>query len=276
MITTWFYSSSTLNTKDKCFHKNRGNSACKHAEFINIWYDFARYIYGPKEHIYIIDNGSPLMFKDHAAYFKEEIEYLNLDQYNFNPNVYVHVKRFNSNLNHGAGVVRAVYEGWKLAVENKLDYFFNESDSLSLINLIEELKGYDIITTNIEHSKSPNSRGNIDCSNWGHKLYLITDHITQFSQSYGYQKLSVFDSLEQSIKINGLYNGTQNDLARGTCQYTGSIEDGPYINYYGKYKMKKLEGQVIHDVNEEKLITFLNEANKLVKSNYAEYYINNL
>ena len=276
MINTFYYASSNLSDKESCTHRNRGNIACKHAEFINVWLDYARYVYGPQEHIYIIDNGSPYNFKDFFDFSKENVEFLDKDQYSYNAEIFLHVKRLDGNLNHGSGVVRAFHEGFKFSVINNINYYFSEADSLSLINLKTELENYDIITTNINHGNPPHSDGCIDCSNWALRKELLTEHITQFPAAYGYQKLSVFDSLDQSIKVNGLYNGTQNDLALGTCQYTASIEAGPYKNYYGKYKMKELKGQSIHDCNGFQLIDFINTTNFSVKSKSALDYINKI
>jgi hypothetical protein len=276
MITTFYFGASTQASPNSCIHKARGNTICKHAEFINIWYDYARYVYGPKEHLYIVDNASPIEFQKAFDTSKEEIEFLNEDQYSFNPNIFLHVKRFNQQLIHGAGVVRGVHEGWKFSISNNSNYYFTESDSLSLVNLKDELVDWDIITSAIEHPNPNNFGGCIDCSNWAVKRNLLTEHITEFSKSYGYKKMSVFDSLDQSIKVNGLYNGTQNDLGRGTCQYTGSIEHGPYVNYYGKYKIKKIEGPIIHDVNERTLKEFIEDHNDQVQSKYALEYISKL
>lgn len=268
MITSWFYSNSTLNTKQNCMHKNRGNSACKHAEFVNVWYDYARYVYGPKQHIYIIDNASPIQFKDIFDSSKEKVEFLEKDQYSYDKDIFIHVKRFDEHLNHGGGVVRATHEGFKFNVLNNLNYSINEGDSLSLNNLIQELEGFDLITTNIQDGQD--GRGNVDSSNWAMRKELLTDYPTQVPNAYGYQKLSVFDSLDQSIKANGICTTQPN------YQYYASVEDGPYINFRKTHNFKKLNGPVVHDVNERTLKEFVENHNDKVQSKYALEYISKL
>ncbi len=266
MITTWFYATSTLADPLSCTNKNRGNTACKHAEFINVWYDYVRYVYGPKEHIYIIDNGSPIPFKN-AWLGQEDVEYLDVDQYSYNPNIFVHVKRFDEQLNHGAGVVRGTLEMWKMADKNNLDLLFCEADSLSLINLYKELEGNDLVTVNIEHGE----RGCIDCCNMAIRQGLLRSTITKVPEAYGYNKLSILDSLEQSVATNG-YCSTQPNY-----QYYESVENGPYINFRDK-KLKKIEdNRWIHDVGFSKLFSFLNEAARQgVQSNRSFDYISKL
>lgn len=265
MLITWFYSSSTLDRKGDCLNKNRGNTAMKHAEFINVWYDYARYVYGPKEHIYIIDNGSPIKFQD-VFDVKEEVDYLDENQPYYNPFVFLHVKRFNEKLNHGGGVVRATLEGWKMSTGHNFDYIFSEADSLCMVNLLDELSGQDIITSNIEHGSS----GCLDCSNWAVRKELLTEHVTIHPNAYGTGKLSVFDSLNESVKINGYQTGNVN------YQYHSSIEHGPYLNFYGKYKMKKFEGDWIHDVDEFQLKSFIEYTEARVKSKSAQEYLKKL
>jgi hypothetical protein len=266
MITTFYFGASTKASPNSCIYKARGNTICKHAEFINIWYDYARYIYGPKEHLYIVDNASPIEFQKAFDTSKEEIEFLNEDQYSFNPNIFIHVKRFNQQLNHGGGVVRGNWEGFKFSIANNSNYYFTESDSLSLVNLKNELIDYDIITSNIEDGVN----GCIDCSNWAVRKELLTDEVMKVKDCYGYNKLSVFDSLDQSIKNNGICTTQPN------YQYYGAIEHGPYINYHQKYKMKKIQGEIIHDVDIHQLKDFILRTNDRVGSEFAKEYIRNI
>ena len=266
MITTFYYATSTLATPEKCLHRNRGNAACKHAEFINVWYDYVRHIYGPSEHIYIVDNASPIPFQEAFDMSKEAVEFLEPDQYTYNPNVFIHVKRFNEHLNHGGGVVRAVWEGFKFSLANKQNYYFTEADSLSLVNLHEELENADIVTSNIEHG----SEGCIDCSNWAFRYELLTDYKMNVPSCYGYQTLSVFDALNESIEVNGICSTQPNN------QYYGCIEHGPYANYHGKCVMKQIPKKWIHDCDEQRLIEFINITNPLIKSSAAQNYAQRL
>lgn len=268
MITTFYFGSSTQASPNSCINRSRGNIICKHAEFINIWYDYARYVYGQKQHLYIIDNASPIEFQKVFDSSKEKIEFLDEDQYSFDPNVFLHVKRFNKQLNHGGGVVRGNFEGFKFSISNNSNYYFTEADSLSLNNLIQELEGFDLITSNIEDRQD--GSGNIDCSNWAVKKELLTNYPTQVLNAYGYQKLSVFDSLDQSIKENGICTTQPN------YQYYSSIEDGPYINFRKTHKFKKLNGPVIHDVNERVLKEFIETYNDKVQSKRALEYVSKL
>lgn len=75
MITTLFYASSTLDSPNTCHNKFRGNTCCKHAEFINVLLDYIRYVYGKQEHVYIIDNGSPYLFKDFSISLKKMLSF---------------------------------------------------------------------------------------------------------------------------------------------------------------------------------------------------------
>jgi hypothetical protein len=240
----------------------------KHAEFINVWYDYARHVYGPKEHIYILDNGSPIPFRDSFNLNAEPIEFLETEQFTFNPEVFLHVKRYAERLIHGGGVVRGIWDTWKLAIINGLNYFFNEADSLSLVNLKDELVNADVITTDIQDGTG--LHGCIDCSNWGWRKGLMAEHITQVPEAYGYQKLSVFDSLDQSIRANGICCSQPN------YQYYSCIEHGPYINFRAKYKMKKITDPIIHDVPTHILQAFIEHFDSQVKSKTALEYIKKL
>ena len=265
MITTLFYASSTLVSPGTCNNMTRGNSCCKHAEFINVWYDYVRYVYGPKEHLFIIDNGSPYVFKE---YFRksDKVEYLDVDQYNYDPNVYIHVKRFDDSLTHGGGVVRGFHEGFKFAIKNDLDFYFAEADSLSIVNLKKELEGYSVVTSNVING--PN--GAIDMSNSAIRLGLLRDHVTKVPEVYGSGTLTVFESLDQSIRRYGVCQDTHN------LQYYGIIENGPYINYHKDYEIKKIDGNWIHDCNPSTLMNFINTTNQLVKSDDAIKYLERL
>lgn len=271
MITTLFYASSTLDSPNTCHNKFRGNTCCKHAEFINVWLDYIRYVYGKQEHVYIIDNGSPYLFKDFFDFSKEDVEFLDIDQYNYNENVYVHVKRFNENLNHGGGVVRGFHEGFKFSIKNDLDFYFVEADSLSMINLKHELLDQDLVTNNIIHGKNgADENGCIDTSNSAIRKELLTDHITQVPNVYGRGELTVFDSLDQSIQEHGICTTQPN------YQYYGIIENGPYINYHKDYRMKKIEGDWIHDCNVPTLAHFMYRNNPVVESEYSVEYLRRL
>lgn len=263
MIITWFYATSTLDTKENCFHKNRGNSCCKHAEFINVWYDYIRYIYGKNEHIYIIDNGGPIKFQD-IFFNKEDFDVLSIDNYEYDPNKFLHVKRFDEKLNHGGGVVRATWESWKFILKNNLDLYIHEADSLCTINLHNELKGNDIITINIEHGDN----GCIDCSTWAFRKEILNEKML-IPNCFGYSELSVFDSLDQSIKNEGICCSQPNN------QYYGAVEHGPYKNFK-HLRMKRIYGDWIHDCSESQLKDFILRNNEKVASEYAIEYINKL
>ena len=266
MISTLYYASSTLDSPSTCHHMHRGNACCKHAEFINVWLDYIRHVYGKEEHVYIIDNGSPYPFKDFFDFSKEDVEFLDVDQYNYDDNTYVHVKRFDDGLTHGGGVVRGFHEGFKFSIENDLDFYFVEADSLSMINLKDELADQDLITNNIIHG--PN--GAIDTSNSAIRKELLTEHITQVPNVYGCGELTVFESLDQSIKKHGICNEKYN------LQYYGIIENGPYINYHKDYRMKKIEGDWIHDCNMPTLVNFIGRNNPSVQSDYSIEYLRRL
>lgn len=153
MICTSFYSNINFSSNDSIYPDimHRGNRACKYFEFFILWYLYIRNFLPKDEHIYILDNGSPIKIEEFLKFLNEDYEFIDENSYEYDKEVKIHIKQFKNRLIHRFGATRMLVEFLKMSYFNKQDFVMIESDSLVAYDVINDFEKKDFVVPRIDY-----------------------------------------------------------------------------------------------------------------------------
>lgn len=134
----------SFSFEEKVDYKNK--QFCKSLEGSYLWYLYVRNFLPKNYHIFIIDQNSDYEISYLLDRVGEEYEILDDSGYNFNPNVFLHIKKFKDKASKTAGVKRLYFWIYEFCLTNKTNMFFLEQDCFLAKDLSKEIDECDFIT----------------------------------------------------------------------------------------------------------------------------------
>lgn len=152
-------------------------------EVFAVWYQYIRKFY-PDEHIIFFDNFSEIPFELAAKSAGiSNFEIISPDSYSFDPDIKIHVKKFNKQYQYLHAVQRQRVESIKFAYLNNLDYFWIDTDCLINTNLIPFIKNNDIFAPSASFEQQT-----IDA----HCIYISSKRLHEYDKIYNIIELLQF------------------------------------------------------------------------------------
>ena len=224
------YSINDINSKDE----NGRFLACKSIEMSRLIYLYIRNYISENEHIYFLDNASPIDPVFLYSFFKEEYEEMASDCYKINKKYRIHFKSFSNKLAFGRGWHRRVFDFLKIAYFNDEDFLMFDMDSLCAYDILLDFKFIDFGAYQINlEGRSCNS------------------FITYISKKrlHDYDLFFNLPDYLDDIALN----------FSGYVKACGIIaEGGLYNNFcFGDIKEVSEKNKTIHSVKREELISFI-------------------
>ena len=239
MIVVPFFYNTSIYGNEKPITNNRGNSACKYLEFFALNYAYIRHFLPKNEHLFILDNGSPINILDFLEKFvSEPYEIIKSNVYTISNLCKLHIKRFDNILKVGTGnsecgVVRMLTEFLKICYFNKENFLLIEGDCLISYNLLDDCKNNDFVTYFIR---------------W------IGRSISMYTTFVSYKNLSFFDQFELLPDFLDRVNSSFHYNIKSLMSAEGGFFREFYINNIAEFSNKQ---NILHDENDLNTVNFL-------------------
>lgn len=140
MIFTSYHPLSTLDEGASRVDDNLFNTV----EFAQLWYLYVRHYQPRDEHIVIVDQYSAFGIAALTSVIPEPWEVI--EGYRINPEVKVHIKRFDTKTDKLGGVKRLYLWLYEFCWHNRTDMWFIENDCLVAKEMIVSCRDFDFVT----------------------------------------------------------------------------------------------------------------------------------
>jgi hypothetical protein len=212
---------------------------CKSLEGSYLWFLYIRKFFPKDYHIAIVDQNSDFDIDYLLKKAGEQYEILEENNFNFNPDVFLHIIKFQKKASRIAGVKRLYFWLYDFCLYNKTDMFFIEQDCFVAKDLSELASSYDFLTNAI------------------HKPERVCDtYLCNIPFKRLTEKDSVFPLEEyvKNLKANDNYNG---DVWQEDPVVMILCERGMYSHFcYGNI-VSLNNDRNIHNCKNEEFLKFL-------------------
>lgn len=256
MIISSFHRAYSFDSSREDKYSYHTFSLRKTLEFSYLWYLYMRTFLGKDIDILLIDQGSDYPIESFLEKTGEKYSITSINDYSFDKNVKLHVKKFEQKCLFLKGVKRLYQYMFRFCYYNNIDFFYIENDCLVAKDVFTLSQPYDFMTNTIDIK------------------HRVCDTYLNFIKL---SKLKEQDELMPFIDyLNLLEKHDANKDEKDVCPskdliYKLTNERGIYLKYcYGNVLCFNWDG-IYHHGNDQELINFLEKYP--IDHPFYEYFI---